>query len=148
MHAGIVRLGLVAVLALGAVGCSGSTDPQVDQVTRQRVLWAAHNLTRYSYEYEQTGFFTVISNRVIRLVVIADTVRSAVFVATGESVPGPAAQFPIVDSLFAQASRAAQGHTLTAIEFDPVLGYPSRMDLAGPPDASGSIFASQLQPLP
>src|SRR6266550_5771654 len=117
MNAGIARLELAAVLVLGAVGCSGSTDPQVDQVTRQREMWAAHNLSKYSYEYELTGFFTNIAGRVIRLVVLTDTVRSAVFVATGESVPGPAARFPIVDSLFAQASRAAQGHTLTVIEF-------------------------------
>jgi len=148
MNARIVRLELVVLLVFGSVGCSGSTDPQVDQVTRQRALWAAHNLTKYSYEYELTGFFNTIAGRVIRLVVIADTVRSAVFVATGESVPGPAVQFPIVDSLFAQASRAAQDHSLTAIEFDPQLGYPVRMDLAGPPDASGSIFASHLQPFP
>ena len=148
MNAGIVRLELVALLVLGAAGCSSSTDPQLDQVTRQRQLWTAHHLTRYSYEYEQTGFFNNISGRVIRLVVLADTVRSAVFVATGETVPGPAAQFPIVDSLFAQASRAAQSHSLTAIEFDAQLDYPTRIDLAGPPDASGSILASHLQPLP
>lgn len=148
MNAGIVRLELVALLVLGAAGCSGSTDPQGDQVTRQRALWAAHSLTKYSYDYEQTGFFNNLAGHVIRLVVLGDTVRSAVFVATGESVPGPAMRFPIVDSLFAEASRAAENHSLTAIEFDPQLGYPVRMDLAGPPDASGSIFASHLQPLP
>ena len=148
MNAGFVRLGQVALLVLGAVGCSGSTDPQTDQVTRQRAVWASHNLSRYSYDYELTGFFTNFTGRVIRLVVVGDTVRSAVFAATGESVPGPLVWFPIVDSLFAQASRAAENHSLTAIEFDPQLGYPVRMDLAGPPDASGSVFAIHVQPLP
>ncbi len=147
MHARIVRLGLVALHALVAGGCSDSTDPQLDDIAQRRAFWVAQHLTSYSYNFEETGFFNTIAGHVIRLEVRADTVRSAVFVATGETVPLPATQFPIVDSLFAQATRAAQSHTLTAIEFDPALGYPTRMDLAGPPDASGSIFARQLRPL-
>jgi hypothetical protein len=52
-----------------------------------------------------------------------------------------------VDGLFNLALGAADGGDLTAIQFDSALRFPRRIDIAGPPDASGSLFASNLQPL-
>jgi hypothetical protein len=50
--------------------------------------------------------------------------------------------------LFERAAQAVRVKALSAITYDPVFDYPTRMDLAGPPDASGSVFASDLQLLP
>lgn len=54
----------------------------------------------------------------------------------------------VVPTLYDPALAALAGGTLTSITFDTVFNYPTRMDLAGPPDASGSILASHLELLP
>ena len=94
-----------------------------------------------------TGFNISIVGRPIRLVVLNGVVNSAQDMTTDSLLPVSAA-FPTLDGLFDQAQAALAAGTLTAIAYDSTLDFPSRMDLAGPADASGSIFASSLQPLP
>jgi hypothetical protein len=45
-------------------------------------------------------------------------------------------------------AQAADAGMLRGVRFDPVLGYPTEIDLDGPPDASGSVFATGLRALP
>lgn len=84
----------------------------------------------------------------MRLVVLSDTVRSAQFVATYDSVPVEPATLPTIDALFAVAIAARENGRLTAVDFDSTYGYPSRIVIAGPPDASGTVIASNLELLP
>jgi hypothetical protein len=129
-------------VALG-VSCEHSATSPLDAVKAERAKWAAHGLTRYAYVYEVTGFNLSIAGRPIRLVILNGTVNSAQDVATDSLLP-VSAMFPTLDGLFDQAEAALAAGTLTAITLD----FPSRLDLAGPADGSGSIFASGLQPLP
>ena len=80
--------------------------------------------------------------------VLGDTVRSATFVATGDSVPFAAASLPTIDQLFTMGIHAAVDNSLTGVTFDPTFDFPLQMDLAGPPDAAGSVLASHLELLP
>lgn len=48
--------------------------------------------------------------------------------------------------IFERAIQAARDGALSGVDFDPQLHYPTRIDLAGPPDASGSEFAGDLRP--
>lgn len=123
------------------------TAPSLRDVLQERAQWSAHHLTRYAYVYEVTEFFVNIAGHPIRLVVLGDTVRSATDMTTGDSVPG-SATFPTLDGLYDQAIAALSSGTLKAIMYDSTFNFPSRMDLAGPPDASGSILASSLELLP
>jgi hypothetical protein len=142
------RWAFLALLA-GAGGCSTeAAAPSITDIQAAQAKWASHNLVRYGYRYETNGFFNALDGQAIRLIVIQDTVRSAQFVATNDSVPTTAATLPTVDALFALAIAARQDGTLTSIEFDPTFGFPSRLVLAGPPDASGSITASGIELLP
>jgi hypothetical protein len=77
-----------------------------------------------------------------------DTVVSAVFAATGQPATGSPGRVPTIDALFDLAMQAARDHRLGAVRFDPRLHYPVRIDLAGPPDASGSELAAHVQRLP
>jgi hypothetical protein len=96
-----------------------------------------------------TGFFNAFAGRAILVEVRNDTVQSATVVATGQLLARPYTFFPpTLDGLFDQAAQALQEQKLSAVRFDPQVGYITRMDIAGPPDASGSVFASALQPLP
>lgn len=142
------RVSLSFALMLACVsGCSTTTttDPLLSDLRQHQDAWDARKLTTYSYDYEQTGFFSAIDGRVIHLQVKANVVTSAVFKDTGAPAPGDPSGFPTIDGLFAQAETAAVNGDLTAVTYDSAYGYPSRIDISGVPDASGSIFASQLQ---
>jgi hypothetical protein len=129
-------------------GCGGPTAPSFVELQQDSARWASHHLTKYAYDFETTGFFNNLTGQVIHLVVLDDTVRSAVFVATGDTVPVPAAGFSTVNGLFDRAFAALNAGTLAGIQIDSMLSYPRRIDITGPPDAGGSIVASNLQPLP
>ncbi len=121
------------------------TLPDLQQA---QAAWASHNLTRYVYQYETQGFFNAFDGHAIRLVVIGDTVRSAQYVATNDTIPMAATLFPTIDDLFAEAIAAQKAGTLASITFDATLSFPSRMKISGNPDASGVITASNLGLVP
>ena len=142
-----LRFAAVSLLAASTAACeaAGPTSPTLAELFTERAAWAAQNLTSYSYDYESTGFFICCTQgQEITLVVRNDTVVSAVFVATGQPVPGSPSGFPTIDALFGAAERALRNGVLSGITFDPRLHYPLRIDFAGPPDASGSVFAARL----
>ena len=132
-------------LALCAAACASPTAPTPLDIAAHHAMWQARGPATYSYEYEQTGFFNNLSNHVMRVQVRNDTVQSAVYVDTGDTIPSAAAFVPTIESLFAAANSARSAGTLSGITFDPVLGYPTRIDIAGPPDAGGSLFAALVQ---
>ena len=127
--------------------CDNAPVPfRLREVEAARSMWASHHLTRYAYVYETTGFFIGYDGRPIRLVILNDSVNSAQDMTTDSLLPPGA--FPTLDGLFYQAMAALSSGTLYAITFDSTFGYPSRMDLMGPADGSGSILASNLELLP
>ena len=148
MHASRPMPLAVPVLLAGALACSSPAGPTLSDLQQAQAQWASHHLTRYAYRYEINGFFNALDGRTLRLVVITDTVRSAQFVSTNDSVPVTASTLPTIDALFATAASLLQEGRLTAVEFDPSFGYPTRLTVAGPPDASGVITASGIELLP
>lgn len=140
-------MGAVLLLA-GLAACGSPTGPALGTVQEYRAMWLSHHLTKYAFDFETTGYFNAFSGHLIHLVVLNDTVRSAVFVATGDSVPAPPATFATIDGLFNYAIAGVGDGSLTNIEADASLSYPRRLDFRGPPDASGSLLASNLQVLP
>jgi hypothetical protein len=144
-----MRYAALAVLALAAAACSETTAPSSGDVRAHRARWQAHSLNHYSYDYEETGFFICCTEgKHLRLEVLNGVVVSAVFADTGEPVSGFPGTFPTIDALFNRALRAADNDVLSAITFDAAFDYPTRIDFAGPPDASGSVFATDLRVLP
>ncbi len=137
---------LVAVAAV-CLGCSASTGPDHFYLAVQRSEWEAQHLTSYQYDYLVTGFFINYAGKPIRVTVQNGVVQSAVFVADSEPISQPASFLPTIDQLFDRAEAASAGGSLTGISFDSRLHFPTEMDLAGPPDDSGSLFASDLHPV-
>lgn len=138
----------MAVVAFVAACTTSPTAPSLTEIENAQAAWAGHNLTRYVYQYETQGFFNAFDGHVMRIVVIGDTVRSAQFVATNDTVPMATTLFPTVDGLFAQAIAAEKAGTLVSITFDSTFGFPSRIQTSGLPDASGVTLASNLEPVP
>ena len=145
MHATLVRATLT-LLTVAAAACKDTTGPSLDDVATEHALWSSQGVTNYSYDYKSTGFFICCTEgQDLRLVVRNDTVVSATFVATGQAVPMSPNSFPTIDRLFDLADSEIRNGTLGGIVFDPELHYPRRMDILGPPDASGSKFAANLR---
>jgi uncharacterized protein DUF6174 len=140
------RLKALCLCILTLAACTESTAPNAALIQAQRARWTGQAVTSYTYIYRVTGFFINYQGQDITLTIHNDSVVSALISATGE--PRSPTGFPTIDELFDQALAASRGGTLTHIEFDSKFGYPTRMDLAGPPDASGSVFSSSLQPAP
>lgn len=129
--------------------CSSSTEPTVENLLEHQQIWNAQGLTHYTYDYLiGPGFLNQFAGRSMRLEVSQGVVVSAIFVASGEPVPGPASQLPTIDTLFAQSLALVRSGNLKRIAFDASRGYPSSIDIAGPPDASGRLAATNLQRLP
>lgn len=146
-----LRRAMPAAFALAVLaGCLDTkvTGPSTQVVEQARAAWDAHNLSSYSYVYEATGFLSSLSGHQIRLVVLNDTVRSAVDLTTGDSTASNVAGFPTIDALFDGALAAIATRSLAGISFDPTYSYPSRIDVTGAPDAAGTILASNLQLVP
>ena len=137
---------LVAVAGV-CLACSASTGPDHFDIFVQRSEWEAQHITSYQYDYLVTGYFIVYEGRPVRVVVRDGVVQSAVYIADGEPVPGPTSEWPTIDQLFDRAEAASAAGTLTGITFDSRLHFPTEMDISGPPDASGSVFASNLHPI-
>lgn len=135
------------VLTLAACG-SSLTGPPITDINQAKASWDSHNLTRYAYQYRTSGFFNSFDGRTIRLVVLNDTVRSAQFVDTNDTIPMASTLFPSIDGLFAQAIAAHDANTLLDARFDSALGFPSLLKFGGLPDVSGTITASSVELLP
>jgi len=148
MHASrLIPIGVPALMS-GVLACASPAGPSLADLQQAQAQWASHHLTRYAYRYETDGFLIAYQGQTLRLVVINDTVRSAQFVATNDSVPVDPGTLPTIDGLFANAATALQEGRLTDAQFDPSFGFPSRLAIAGPPDASGVITASDIELLP
>ena len=144
-----VRLMTLSLLTVATVACGNAMGPIVGDLFAQRAIWSRQGLRSYSYDYTETGFFICCTEgQQLKLEVRNDTVVSAVFAATGQPVSGSLARLPTIDGLFDLAEQAARDHRLGGMLFDPLLHYPVRIDLAGPPDASGSELAAHVQRLP
>ena len=137
----------LGVLSFGA-SCHEPPSAPFADVASHRAQWLARRPAAYQYEYATTGFFTAYGGRRFRLIVRTGAVQSATDVATGQVVTDTVVRWPTIDQLFDQAAQAAAAGTLRGARYDAAYGYPTELDLAGPPDASGALMAIGLAPLP
>ncbi len=147
------------VMPLAAAGCvrtptsatpgdpPGPASTKPGDVLAMQAQWLARGITSYRYDFNQGGFFNDCP-RPVRVYAHGAVIDSAFVVATGEKLDSATVQFcaRTIDGLFQIAVSASDSGSLTAIQYDSTYGYPTKMDLAGPPDASGFLAASALQP--
>ena len=139
----------LAFLALVvSAGCHDPTSVQSSELAARRARWAEHGLTSYEYDYRLTGFFIQFAGDRIHLVVRNGAVQSATDLTTGQALTVAPQQWPTIDDLFDDAQRADDAGSLNRVLFDETLDYPSEIDIAGPPDASGAVFATGVAALP
>ena len=137
---------IASVVMLSGATCTGMTGPDGD-VGGHRARWQARRITTYQFDFHQSGFFIACTGPSVRVHVTAGVVDSATDLATGQPVNSLTC-WPTIDQLFDRAAQAQQANSLTDIQYDPALDYPTHIEIAGLPDASGSYSASNLQPTP
>jgi hypothetical protein len=142
-------LGVVSLLAFSLTSCKGAltgatTPPTLAEVQAHRAIWTAHAPPLYSYVLTENGGNTSFAGQPFQLVVRNDTVEGVTHFDTHQPVPGPYTFWPTIDGLFDEAASAASGGDLKAIAFDPILGYPTRMDFVPRPDVASSVEATDL----
>ena len=135
-----------AIVVLGA--CSNPTEISSNDISAHRARWSARGLTKYAYDYKVTGFLISYAGHDIHIVVLNGAVASATDMTTGQIAPGDPSSWPTIDKLFDEATQAAANGSLRDVKFDATFDFPSELDLSGPPDASGSVFATRLLLLP
>jgi len=134
------------ILMLVVVSCE-STGPLFSPEVRlavQQAQWRQQGIHDYSFDYAIAGVW--VAPPPVRILVIADTVRSATVIATGAQVS--IARMPTVDSVFATVRSSIHSEMgQPAIEYDSRLGYPTSINTVSslPPDAGFVISVSNLR---
>lgn len=150
---------LVAAAVIAVATCDSSTEPGapggtgIAELTKQEARWEEQGLHDYFFEYHyQFGG----ANEAGRIYVSSDTVAAVTDLATDSTLSlDPRYDWPTVADLFARAKTAissadANANVNATVDYDPDLGYPTRIDVSpkvNTPGGGSSLRASGLKPL-
>jgi hypothetical protein len=124
---------LAVVLSLGVAACESATSPQFELATA-RARWASVQPAGYSIIVTRICDCSYATSGPVMIQVRNGTVVSRVYVESGAVVAdGYAEIFPNVDGLFALIDAGEKdGVSPVTAQFDPVLGYPTRVAVGDP----------------
>jgi hypothetical protein len=138
----IAFAGLIVLAACG----SSSTGP-ADSLSAARARWARNAPTAYSYTIQRSCECLAETAGPVTVVVRNGAVESQQYVATGAAVSAQYAPiFPAVEGLFTIIDNAIKNGTkpLTT-QYDPTLGYPTRIALGDPAVDAPLYLVSDLR---
>lgn len=140
-----VRLAPVALLLL-LVGCSDSTGPI--SVTLNRARWEKQNLHNYLYTGRMSCFCPQ-SGQDVYVTVPADTVSYVALAGSGALLPKEG--WYTIPGLFDFVVELHHHDGKVRVEYDPQLGYPTRISLTCDDtmlDCGLTMQARDLTPIP
>ena len=149
---------LLLVLTTACTQPNPLSPEEITALTQAELQWKARSFADYSYEMLQSCFCPPVAGRWTRVSVRGDVVVDAQPLEPDSLFPtGQLIFWMPIDSLFAQLRRAAgdpavqQTYRDITVEFDPVLGYPTRTEWKSRPniqDADAAYSLRNVQPLP
>ncbi len=128
---------------------SEAGSPSEAAVQEQR--WQAAGIADYRYDFQQECFCVREQVQPVTIEVRGGEMRRVMTRETGEDLATlPNLQWPTIDGLFSTIAEAEeQGRQPLTVEYDPELGYPTRIEIGSLAADAGVIYtASDLQPLP
>jgi hypothetical protein len=143
----ITRLGRIALsitLIALAAACGDATSPASNDLAANRQRWAAANVNDYQYIYRALCFCATIDS--VRVLVSADSVRSAIRLPKGEQLDP--SEFPTVEALFKIVDDANAAKREVHVAYHWQFGFPTKIDLPGRPgwaDDGATYFISGFQ---
>jgi hypothetical protein len=138
---------VAAVVLLTAAACnSGSTAP-TSRLANARALWSRVGPTAYTYTIMRSCECTAEMSGPVMVSVRNGVVESRQYTHSGASVASPYADiFPAVEGLFALIDDAIRNGTKPlTVQYDPVLGYPTRIALGDPAVDAPLYIVSDLR---
>jgi hypothetical protein len=128
------RVAGVLLLSASASACSivnlTANDKAEDELREQKAQWAAQpNMTQYLFNLQVICFCPEV--RPVRVRVVSGAVVSATDRTSGEALPAASlARLYSVEGLFALIQGAIdRGADKLTVTYDPVLHYPTRIDI-------------------
>ena len=131
-------------------GCGSSSTGPADSLAAARARWARNAPTAYSYTIQRSCECLAETAGPVTVVVRSGAVESRQYVSSGGSVAAQYAPiFPAVEGLFAIIDNAIKNGTkpLTT-QYDPTLGYPTRIALGDPAVDAPLYIVSNLRAAP
>ena len=125
-----LALGWLALLA----GCGANSTGPADSLAAARARWERNGPSAYSYTIQRSCECTAEMAGPVTVVVRNGAVESRQYVSSGATVAAQyASSFPAVEGLFTLIDDAIRNGTrpLTT-QYDPTLGYPTRIALGDP----------------
>ena len=138
----LIAVAWVALLA----GCSSSTGP-AESLATARARWARFAPASYSYTIQRSCECFAEAAGPVTVVVRNGAVESRQYVSSGATVTAKYAPiFPAVEGLFAIIDDAIRnGTTPLTAQYDPTLGFPTRIALGDPAVDSPMYLVSDLR---
>ena len=138
---------VAAVVLLSGAACnSGSTAP-ASQLASARARWARVGPASYTYTIARSCECTAEMSGPVIVSVRNGVVESRQYTQTGASVTSEYANaFPAVEGLFALVDEAIRNGTKPlTVQYDPTLGYPTRIALGDPAADAPLYMVSDLR---
>ena len=138
---------VAAVVLLSGAACnSGSTAP-ASQLASARARWARVGPASYTYTIARSCECTAEMSGPVIVSVRNGVVESRQYTQTGASVTSEYANaFPTVEGLFALVDEAIRNGTKPlTVQYDPTLGYPTRIALGDPAVDAPLYLVSDLR---
>lgn len=140
------------VLVCGAISACNSDALLSPGETRALVAaerrWATRGFEDYAVEFRRLCFCDPIINQWARVEVVNGVVVRATLLSDGSQVPAASLpQYPTVEELFAQIRSGVPSDVYqdVVVEFDPVLGFPTRVSLVGKPTVADADVDNRLR---
>ena len=137
----------VGVVVLSAAACGFSTGPS-EELASARSRWQRLGPPSYTYTIGLSCECTSEMAGPVTVLVRNGTVESRNYVRTGATVPSEyTGTFTSVEGLFAIVEKAVRDGTKDfVVQYDPILGYPIRIQLGDPALDSPVYMISGFSP--
>jgi hypothetical protein len=142
-----VLFSVLLVASLSA--CESPLSPsELLALSEAEARWARRSFQDYAFEIRRSCFCEPLVTQWAHVEVLGGVVSRVVLLETGAEVSSQErGRFPTVEGIFARIRAAAKDESLADIkvEFDPVLGYPTRVTFAAKPDILDGGSATYLR---
>ena len=138
---------LVTIGVLSGVACNSGSTPPIDNLAAARARWARVGPATYSYTIQRSCECTAEMTGPVLITVRNGIVESRQYRQSGAPVPTQfIADFPPVEGLFGIIDGAVRdGIKPLTVQYDPALGYPTRIALGDPAADAPLYLVSDLR---
>ncbi|MEO5815107.1 MAG: DUF6174 domain-containing protein [Gemmatimonadaceae bacterium] len=141
-------VGLIALLTLALGGCKSQVTGPLEELSTARARWSISAPASYTFVVARSCECLAEMAGPVVVSVRNRLAESRHYTGTGVEVPASyAGNFPTIEAIFAVIDAAVRDGTQPIdVQYDPALGYPTRVSLGDTSADGGTLFfVSQLR---